>query len=48
MQPFLDLFPERWIEAKDGDATGRALFRRHYSYKPYADDRDPALFVGPG
>ena len=47
-QPFLGLFPDRWIVAKDGDPTARALFRQHYSYKPYADGRDPALFVGPG
>lgn len=33
---------------KDGNPTGLALFRQHYSYKPYADGRDPALFVGPG
>jgi hypothetical protein len=37
-----------WLPAKDGDATGRAIFRQHYSYKPYRDGRDPALFVGPG
>lgn len=37
-----------WIGVSDGDARGRALFRRHYSYRPYADGRDPRLFVGPG
>jgi hypothetical protein len=47
-QPFLDLFPSRWIVAKDGDPTARDLFRQHYSYRPYADGRDPALFAGPG
>ena len=47
-QPFLDLMPTRWIVAKDGDPTARDLFRQHYSYRPYADGRDPALFVGPG
>lgn len=46
VQPFL--FGSGWIEVKDGDATGRTLFRRHYSYKPYKDGRNPALFVGPG
>src|SRR4029077_191123 len=47
-QPFLPLFNERWIKIRDGDATARQLFRRHYSYAPYKDARDPALFVGPG
>lgn len=47
-QPFLPLTSETWIEVKDGNATGRSLFRRHYSYKPYRDGRNPALFVGPG
>ncbi len=36
------------MEVKDGNATGRAIFRRHYSYRAYADGRDPALYVGPG
>lgn len=48
-QPFLpSLLSGPWIVARDGDATARTLFRRHYSYRPYADGRDPALFVGPG
>lgn len=48
-QPFLLYDPtDIWIEVKDGNASGRALFRRHYSYAPYRDGRDPALFVGPG
>jgi hypothetical protein len=46
-QPFL-ASPAVWIEVKDGNASARALFHRHYSYRPYADGRDPALFVGPG
>jgi hypothetical protein len=47
VQPYL--FSDRiWIEIKDGDASARAIFRRHYSYKPYRDGRNPALFVGPG
>lgn len=46
-QPFL-FAPSTWIEVKDGNATGRALFHRHYSYKPYRDGRDPALYCGPG
>lgn len=37
-----------WVDVKDGDPAARAMFRRHYSYRPYADGRDPALFVGPG
>lgn len=48
-QPFLPLLPGvTWLAVKDGDPTARTLFRRHYSYRPYADGRDPALFVGPG
>lgn len=46
-QPFLFAGPT-WVEVRDANATGRALFRRHYSYKPYRDGRDPAHFVGPG
>jgi hypothetical protein len=47
-QPFLLISDATWIEVKDGDPSGRSLFRRHYSYKPYRDGRNPALFVGPG
>lgn len=47
-QPFLPITDSVWIGVKDGNATGRSLFRCHYSYKPYRDGRDPALFVGPG
>jgi hypothetical protein len=47
-QPFLPMTDDAWIDVKDGDPSGRSLFRRHYSYKPYRDGRDPALFVGPG
>jgi hypothetical protein len=47
-QPFLPITDETWIDVKDGNATGRSLFHRHYSFKPYRDGRDPALFVGPG
>lgn len=47
-QPFLALSDATWIEVKDGDATGRALFHRHYSYRPYRDGREPKLYVGPG
>lgn len=37
-----------WMPAKDGDARARWLFRRHYSYRPYRDHRNPRLFCGPG
>jgi hypothetical protein len=47
---FLPIFrdSEVWIAIRDGDPSARGLFRRHYSYRPYADGRDPELFVGPG
>ena len=47
-QPFLPISDAVWLEVKDGDPSGRSLFRRHYSYRPYKDGRNPALFVGPG
>lgn len=47
-QRMLRLSGDTWVPVRDGNATGRALFRRHYSYRPYQDGRDPALFVGPG
>jgi len=47
-QPVLPFGNVVWWEVKDGNETGRALFRRHYSYRPYADGRGPKLFVGPG
>lgn len=37
-----------WREAMDGDEGARAIFHRHYSYRPYKDGRKPKLFVGPG
>lgn len=37
-----------WFLAIDGDAHCREIFHRHYSWRPYADGRDPKLFVGPG
>lgn len=37
-----------WFEVKDGDIAAKAIFRRHYSYRPYKDGRKPLLFVGPG
>ena len=47
-QPFLPMTDATWIPVKDGDLSARSLFHEHYSYKPYRDGRDPALFVGPG
>jgi len=47
-QPHLAIHDSVWIAAKDGDPTCRTIFRQHYSYKPYRDGRDPALFIGPG
>lgn len=37
-----------WCECRDGDEAARALFQKHYSYKPHRDGRKPKLFVGPG
>ena len=44
------MFPElgNWIQIKDGDPRGMALFKRHYSYHEYKDNRRRRLFVGPG
>jgi len=47
-QPQLDLTGATWIETRDGNPTALSIFRQHYSHKPYADGRDPGLFVGPG
>lgn len=37
-----------WHETKDGDTRALELYRRHYTYRAYADGRNPTLFVGPG
>src|SRR5690349_19139943 len=37
-----------WQPSKDGDPVALAMFKRHYSYRPYKDGRQPKLFVGPG
>jgi hypothetical protein len=44
------MFPSKskWIQSRDGDGIARDLFMRHYSYRKYADGRQPKLFVGPG
>jgi len=36
------------MEVRDANPTALAIFRRHYSYKPYRDGRKPLHFVGPG
>jgi len=46
LQPFL--FGDGWVEVKDGNASGRAIFDRHYSRTRFADGRKPLLYVGPG
>ena len=47
-QPFLNLENSIWIPIKDGNASARYLFNRHYSRRRYKDGRQPKLFVGPG
>ena len=37
-----------WIQVRDGDASVREVFDRHYSRRRYKDGRNPSLFVGPG
>ncbi len=37
-----------WVQTKDGDPAGMELFRNHYSFKEYKDNRPRRLFVGPG
>lgn len=46
VQPFL--IGDGWMQVRDGNATARAIFDRHYSRYRYADGRDPKLIVGPG
>lgn len=46
VQPFL--FGDIWVPVKDGNASCRALFERHYSRRRYKDGRKPLIFVGPG
>lgn len=47
-QPYLFAGEGAWIPVKDGNATARSIFDRHYSRYVYADGRKPKLFVGPG
>lgn len=39
-----------WIEVKDGNDAGRALFREHYTYQHGGKEESdrPLLYVGPG
>lgn len=46
--PLFDDPDRQWIEIRDGNPWARALFHRHYSFKPYKDGRKPKLFCGPG
>jgi hypothetical protein len=39
---------EIWIEVRDGNATARSIFDRHYSRYRYKDGRSQERFVGPG
>jgi len=39
---------ENWLEFKDGNSRGLALYERHYSARKYADGRKRELFCGPG
>lgn len=48
LQTFLPLTDcGAWIQIKDGDERGNAIYRRHYSARHYKN-RCPKLFVGPG
>lgn len=46
VQPFL--LGDGWIEVRDGNATARDIFRRHYSHKPRRTSRANELIIGPG
>jgi hypothetical protein len=48
IQPQLFATQAHWTQVRDGDATARALFDRHYSRHHYKDGRDQSRFVGPG
>ncbi|HBG75117.1 MAG: hypothetical protein A2X25_14460 [Chloroflexi bacterium GWB2_49_20] len=39
---------QNWYSMKDGNATARNFFDKHYSRHFYQDGRRPKLFVGPG
>ncbi len=49
------MFGYTWLTVKDGDSRAYAIFRRHYSFHEYRDNRRRSygyrgarLFVGPG
>lgn len=46
IQPFL--IGDGWMEMRDGDASCRAIFDRHYSRRRCPDGQQHKLFVGPG
>lgn len=37
-----------WLATKDGDRAALNLFKRHYSFHHYKDNRPHNIFVGPG
>jgi len=47
-QPALALPGAEWLSVPDGNASARALYARHYSYRRRRDGVTPLLFVGPG
>lgn len=47
-QTAFQLDESKWVFSRDANPTARCLFVRHYSYRPYADGRQPRHFVGPG
>jgi hypothetical protein len=47
VQPYLFGYDEPWVEVRDGDLSGYAIYRRHYSARRYRVQRQ-RLFVGPG
>jgi hypothetical protein len=49
----MNIIPGYWLTTKDGDPRAYALFKRHYSFHQYGDNRrlvgrNRRLFVGPG
>lgn len=49
VQPFL--IGDGWVEVRDGDASGRAIYERHYSSRKALGRRrarNTKLYVGPG
>lgn len=37
-----------WLGVLDGDARALDIFKRHYTYRNYKDNRRRTIFVGPG